>query len=252
MTTMLDELMESEAGYDGKRNPQIAITRTHEVPYRFICQIEVGGLWRGTGTLIGPRTVLTAAHVLIPDYAKGRMRITAGRNEFRWLGVATVAEFQPMPEYKPDVSPARTDVGLIHLNEAIGDEVGWWTAHHFRRFEDPRGTSILAGPLPLPAGGVKVHLSGYPGDKPAGCAGKRCGRVQYHTYDHTIKREAGLLFYENDTYTGHSGSPVWVKRHRDNGGHVLVGIHKGETNRFGGAVFISAGVRKFITDNTAE
>lgn len=256
MTTMLEELDEV-VGYEldyeqvGTRDTRIAVTKTEDVPYRFICQIEIDNVWQGSGTLVGPQTVLTAAHV-IPDWAKAKMRIIPGRRgSFEPFGSATVASFLRMD---PSSSLPRKDLGLIQLNERIGTKVGWWAADHFRRRADPRGTSILRGPLPMPAGQLKVHLSGYPGDKPPKCTRRTCGTVQYHTYDDTVTRKAGMLHYNNDTFRGHSGSPVWVKRHASNGGHVMVGIHKGAIPGKEGnwAVFIDADVRKFITDNTLK
>ena len=40
-----------------------------------------------------------------------------------------------------------------------------------------------------------------------------------------------MLTYLNDTCPGHSGSPVWVRRHPSMGGRVLVGVHSGAAPR---------------------
>ena len=60
---------------------------------------------------------------------------------------------------------------------------------------------------------------------------------------------------DGTAYPGHSGSPVWVRRHPSKGGRVLVAVHisrddptfPDKANR---AVFIDKDVRKFIVSNT--
>lgn len=252
MLDELDELLGYELDSEVRgKDARIRIKTTTDAPFRFICHLEVDGQRWGSGTLIGPRTVLTAGHCLT-DYSdnpleKSRMRIIPARNGAREpLGSTTVSKFLPIPGYD-DVS--RTDVGIIQLTERIGDKVGWWTAIHSKRKGDSHGTSILQGSLPLPAGSLKVNLSGYPADKPPGCT-TSCGTVQYFAYDESVNRKDGMLFYENDTFGGHSGCPVWVRRDASMGGRVLVGIHVGSMGAVNCAVFIDSTVRKFITDNT--
>jgi len=233
------------------RDTRVRVTDTTRAPFRFICKLlgEKGGC---SGTLIGPSTVLTAAHC-----TKGRasrMRVIPGRNGTgEPFGSARGTKFVTFPG---------ADIAIVHLDAPLGASVGYWSRLHSLHKDDPIGTSIAAR-LPLPAGMLKINLSGYPGDLPAGkkfdCLGPGrhalCGKFQYRAYDATVRRAGRMLHHLDDTYRGHSGSPVWVRRHPSLGGRVLVGVHvagsepgaKRKTNR---AVLIDAEILKFIIANT--
>lgn len=245
---------------------RILTKKTTLAPFRYICNIESGGRPNCTGTLIGPRTLLTAAHCL-EDESETGLRIIPGRNgSSEPFKSTTSAKFLPY---------GSADIAIVHLADPIGNTVGFWTRTHSKSKADPIGTSILSGSLPLPAGTLKVNVSGYPGDMPAAktyncrdpkakgarCTfnfdasrSKLCGAFQYRSYDVTVKRDGNLLRHATDTCGGHSGSPVWVRRHWSMGGRVLVAVHVGSntikkktTNR---AVLIDKDILKFIIANT--
>ena len=175
------------------------------------------------------------------------MRVIPGRN----------GSLEPLPATRatklilfPGFVPATgTDIGIIHLADPIGNTVGYWTSGHALHPGDAIGTSILAGALPLPAGTLRVNVCGYPGDKPGG------GTVQYRAYNLSVRLVGRMLHHVADTYPGHSGSPVWVRRDPTRGGRVLIGVHvagddpsyRGKANR---AVLIDSTVRRFIIANT--
>lgn len=264
---------------------RIRTRRTTVAPFRYICNLEYDvpklGNWAiGTGTLIGPRTVLTAGHCLVDRRGNlliaARMRVIPGRNGTLEPLPATQATRFIVPRNYAPASP--NDYGIIQLRDPIGNSVGYWSRTHSRSPGDSVGTSISARPLPLRAGVLRVNLSGYPSDKPSskkfGCRDLKrprrrcyhtslsdprrqriCGTLQYRTFNRTVRLRRGMLHYLNDTCPGHSGSPVWVKRHSSMGGRVLVAIHvagddsgiRGLANR---AVRIDDRILRFIIDNT--
>jgi V8-like Glu-specific endopeptidase len=286
-----EELADGEFGPDQEleiigTDRRVMVTDTRPAPFRYICNLEypvkgVGARPRSSGTLIGPRTVLTAGHCIV-DRATGRLRtpglmrvIPGRRGSLEPLPATTASRFVLFPGFRRTTA---TDLGIIHLTHPIGRTIGYWTGVPTRRKGDPVGTSILSsGALPLPPGTLKVNVSGYPGDKPwtAGwsctttprpanrCAGtapnnalrhRLCGAFPFRAYDVSAKLSGGILEYLNDTCPGHSGSPVWVRRHPSKGGRVLVAVHvSGDqpgppvANR---GVFITPAIRAWIVGNT--
>lgn len=262
-------------GHDSR----VRVTNTLDIPFRYTCNFEydfpsIGRRAMCTGTLIGQRTVLTAGHCIVGK-VPSRMRVIPGRDGTLEPLPATQATRFITPRNYQEASA--TDYGVIHLRDPIGTHVGYWTRTYNRGPRDTVGTSISNGSLPLRAGVLTVNVSGYPADMPSdprfGCRDPQrpkkrcyhsllsnprrhqsCGAYQYRSYDRTVRVRAGILHYLNDTCPGHSGSPVWVRRHPSRGGRVLIGIHvagddpsPGVNNR---AVLINKEVLRFIVANT--
>lgn len=175
-----DGLQKSVIGPDERRQ----ITATELYPYRTVGLITFdGGIC--TGTLIGPRHVLTAGHCVY-DIQNNRwyrnLKFSPGQN-------GAARPFGTLPVKKTLVTKAWTrqhrrsfDFAMVILDQNIGEHVGWMGFIEF----DPNARDSV--------------INGYPGDKPFGtmwfsqCAVRGAKRQQ--------------LFYDCDTFGGMSGSAV--------------------------------------------
>jgi len=231
---------ELESEIIGRRDTRVPVSDTRAAPYRYICNLVYNGRPAGSGTLIAPNVVLTAAHVL-HDKSTDRHKNPAGmvvipgrnadrrRGDFRPFGTARAVRFRFAPGYRGRRdNVTRNDYAVAYLRQPIGNVAGHWTIAHTSSPRDPLGTSISAAPLPTPLGVQRVNLSGYPGDKgfDFGTPPQHL-RQQWRAYNRAVRERNGMIHYLNDTKGGHSGCPIWVKRDASLGGRVMVGIHLG-------------------------
>jgi glutamyl endopeptidase len=198
--------LESVLGQDDR----VRILDTELPPWRMICALEMRGPSGagaiGTGWLVGPRTILTAGHCVHSGrfYGGWAREITAspGRNGASLpYGTITSTRFASLDVWVEREDPD-FDIGCIHLDEPIGERLGWFA---------------LGALPPSDLEGYLVNVSGYPADRGAGAE-------QYHHRNRILRVAERRLFYDVDTYGGQSGAPVWIHESAA-APPLVVGIH---------------------------
>lgn len=247
------ELGRSGAEYTVIRDPKDTrqrITPTTVEPFRHVCQIK-GSLpdptqrgasitLAGTGTLVAPNKVLTAAHVVYRrDHKKFAQDVrvvpakdgtgTGPRHEP--YGSAVAVRLDVPPDYLSGsvAVAAANDYAVITLAERVSDRrprdpelgtepLGWW-----RR--------LVAASEGLLQRNLEINNAGYPGDKG--------GNRLYHTRNTLADTTPYFLLYLNDTATGQSGGPLWLPGDQ----RPLIGVHTDGFERGKGNTRQNSGVR---------
>lgn len=191
---------------DGDNRTQI--TNTTQSPYAAICYIEAGfdtnndgvvdKYVRGSGSLIGPNTVATAAHVIYSqdyDVWSSYVRVYPGKNgSTNPYGYTTATRKIISGYWNSNYDfPMEGDWGLIELSNPLGNTCGY---------------------LGLSAGmstNMSVNVTGYPGDKDTVTMWKAPGKI--------LSLEDNYLYHDCDIVAGSSGSPIY------NNSDQLVGIN---------------------------
>ncbi len=176
------------------------ITATSVYPWRAHASLLItaadNSQWIGTGWFIGPRTLMTAGHVV---YIKGsgvagrdgwvkRIQVMPGRNGSALpYGSVTSTNFRSVTGWTGSASGDENfDYGAILLPTALGTTTGWF------------GFGVYADADLL---GTVGNISGYPGDKPAG--------TQWYDARKIASVNSRKVFYDIDTAGGQSGSAVY-------------------------------------------
>ena len=259
-TPAREALLEEEKGIiDGEDRQPVADPLA--VPFRWICSIAVvreithasgrtsrtGLAPAGTGVLISPRHVLTAAHVLksvrrdssnrvSERHEAQTVRVKFGRDASGGALVEVEAERWDWPraQWKPELDNSPFDFALLTLKKAVGTQVfkalgnqalGHWGADATHSL-DHLPTALAQRML-----GARVVTAGYPdsGKGQMMCAsgvlstGQPANDRALGTPALTEQwiRNGALFSMTADATEGQSGSPVWVL---DQGQRFIVGI----------------------------
>jgi V8-like Glu-specific endopeptidase len=196
---------------------RVMVTDTALTPWRCICHLEVewdyGPVGFGTGFLIGPRAVVTAAHVISrPDkrrYAR-KIRVIPGRNGTTApYGYFTTdfAQCRVPPEWTGRPDAAAHDYAVILAKKPDARD----KSSDFRTEGMPTGQRlgyfglkcITDAEKDTKANMLFVNNAGYPYEatKPYGSLWYNAGRVR------EVQQE--FIEYMVDTEGGQSGSPVY-------------------------------------------
>lgn len=262
--------------FKDERSP---VTNARMKPFRWICSLEVtfpepviyplgtlehpGKSWRtlkpsrkgcGSGLLIAPGHVLTAAHVIAglkvvkEEHGKpakfklikaSSVRVIPARDDqqktanpfgvFESQSIEICPEFQSAMEKpvealtKSQIRKALSfDYGVIKIKEKKGtikypgQSAGWWREDPIFKIQPVEG--LFNNKLVK----NKIRIAGYPGDK-----GKRSCSTPWTSIDRVVAvkndKKERLLMYVADTVAGMSGSPVWMKDPQ--GTYLLVAVH---------------------------
>ncbi len=178
-----------------------------EYPWTAICYLRTTGKdgeeGHGTGWLVGPRTVVTAGHVVCPRLGDGfveSVEVTPGRAAHGAAHPPVTANAFKTTRGWWDRRDEGFDYGAVILDpsDRIGDDLGFFGFSSRTREELKRTPAWIAG---------------YPRDRDRFL-------VQAAGSIHTV--ESRRLRYDIDTEDGESGAPVFV---RTSDGPMVVGIH---------------------------
>jgi len=180
----------------------------------------------GTGVLIGRRTVLTCAHVLVrsQEWASA-VTFTPGLDGDKEPYGTFQAVKRQVPQTYWEGEESDNDVGLIVLSDSIGYTTGYMTIE-----------SIPVASLDR----IGLNVAGYPSD-----VGH--GTELYHAFGYTDGVAGNQIRHYADTANGQSGSPAWVYYESDQTRRI-VGVHVGSAGDHNSAVHINDTYFDFIND----
>jgi hypothetical protein len=210
---------------DAPKLPKVERRIALEIPYRWICRLEVydNDLRRavgfGTGLLISNRHALTAARV-IHDFSKDRrkysIRITPGY-EFgqEAFGSTTASQARVSPNFSPETKDGSADYGLLTLSQSLGSAT-----------YSSIGNARL-GSWGGPTHGLSTSAADWSGKVARIAAFSRSsgGGGGYHklrvSSGGIVGLQRGQILHKASSKLDAPGAPIWIE---EGGRRLLVGI----------------------------
>lgn len=204
---------DSDLAIVGPLDTRVQEIRTRTYPWNTLVHLcrdfGSGGCAGCSGTLIGPRRVLTAAHCLWSlgrKAAPRRIFAIPGRSDRKTMpyGSLEAQDYWIPRGFIEGPDRAAWDFGLIRLKRRAPASID--------RFLPLRALS--GRELTEVATAGRVTVAGYPSDRPVG--------TLWRDRERLVRADARRLFHTVDTCPGHSGSPVIA---RVRGEPAIIGVH---------------------------
>lgn len=197
-------LKKADPGKDGRQ----PVDATETFPYSIHAKIEMrftDGKYGGSGSLIGPRHVLTCGHNVYDNktgWAES-IKVYPGRHgTYAPFGETKVARVYIFKKWE-ETQEKTYDIALLVLDDPVGTSSGWGGIK-----------CALSKKSSLFDEKNRFSVTGYPGDK---------GFNYMHTMEYQLDHYTPqILRYLHDTNKGQSGSAIWRK---ENDQIKIIGVH---------------------------